>query len=253
MIEKLLTAESSTEDVETTPAESQPEEVEPEETKAEEPEKEPEVKVEPQDEKPIPYHKDPRWKRMRQEAEEAKAEAKRALEEIEKIRTGNQPQAEESVPERFKNIFGEDVKAYKEWMDFQKEIAKQTVLEEMRTAQQAKEQEKQAQDQALQRIEKDLEEIGDEIGVDLVNKESTMRNQLLDICIEYELFDKNDMPNIRKALQLHGKLYPSDTGKVVEEKKSVVTKTTPTNTSPSKKAPVYTHESLKKLDINHFI
>lgn len=252
MIEKLLTAESSTEDVETTPSESQTEEVEPEETKAEEPTKEPEAKVEPED-KPVPYHKDPRWKRMRQEAEEAKAEAKRALEEIEKIRTGAQPQAQESVPERFKGIFGEDTKAYKEWLDFQKEVAKQTVLEEMRAAEQAKAQEKNAQAQALQKIEKELEELGDEIGVDLVNRESTMRNQLLDLCEQYELIDTNGMPLLKSALQLHKKFYPSNEKQVVEAKKAIVTKTTPTSTSPAKKAPVYTHESLKKLDINNFI
>lgn len=210
--------------------------------------------------KALPYHKDPRWIRLLNETKASKKEAEalkakiEALERKTEASSGDVGKSQE-VPAKYKRLFGEDFEAYKEWEAFQQEETKKIALaiyeERIAKEQEMKQQEEQERKKALQFAEDQFLELAEETGIDFHDPDNTERNQILDICVKYNLLDEKGLPLIRSANELRQSLYPATTDDT-EEKKKIVAKTNSKTNAASSESKLFTSSKLKKMNMSQF-
>lgn len=256
----------SEEAVEQTPPDSQPEKEEeeaapsqegdrqPEEEKAETPDEE---KEQPQD-KGLRFDQHPRWKRMREENETLKQfreDAERRLREIDDWRASQAQPKEAEIPQEFKTLYGEDPETFKQWNALnERQVAE--LVERKLTERETRQREQQLKAEAAKTefvtwAEKEFTDISEETGIDLTDKNSNERNQILDICEKYGVFDNKGRHDLRKANELRKELYKTDNS-AVEEKKAVAAKASiRTNAAPKDSEPL-TSSKLKKMRIEDY-
>ena len=104
----------------------------------------------------------------------------------------------------------------------------------------------QAQQKVVEFAENEFMDISDETGIDLTDRNNTVRNQILDIIDENSLYDAEGKPNIRAAFKLHARLYPKPTGDI-EEKRKIVSKTNTKTNSSAKESDIFTPSKLKEI------
>lgn len=201
------------------PAPSQEEspEEESEEEKEDEPQTDNSEAEDSASNKEVPFHKHPRWKRMQQELREAKEANEKLLNEVETRNTHSEP---EKVPANLQKIFGEDVEAYVEFLNFTRQEQKAVLEEEFKKRDQSKNEIDKKQQELLNVYEERLADLGEELGLPLHNQNSNERNQILSICEEYGVVDAEGNPDFRKANELRVKLYP-EKKKVSTERKKI--------------------------------
>ena len=247
------TTESQPETVE------KPQEAEEESAPSQEGEEQPEVQEEPKTETPtetkeIPFNKHPRFKRIYKELQELRA----WKEEMQK-QPQEQPKAERTVEKprmspEFVRLFGENEEAWETWQAMRQaekaevlreaEERAKAVLESERA--QARQQEE-ITERVVEMVEDRFLDLGESIGIDLSDPKSTERNQILDICDKYQLFDENGIPNIEKANELRAIIYPERSKEVVQEKRQVVAKTNVKTNSSAKESDMFTHQKLQEI------
>lgn len=202
--------------------------------------------------KEVPFHKHPRWIRQQREIEDLRKQ----LETRQVVEPVVEKQEEKQVPKEFERLFGDDYEAYEAWktlMDRQASEKAREVLElKERERVERESQEKAREAKAIEMTENAFLELSEETGLDLTNAKNTERNQILDLCLKYELWDKDGLPNVRKANELRAQLYPEKSNEIVEEKKRIVKQTgSQTNAAP-KEHNVWTPSSLRKKSISQF-
>lgn len=225
-------------------------EPEPEASKSEE--------VAPEPVKERPFHKNPKFMRLQQEAEELRKyrdDSERRFaelqEQIARVQTAPQAQTNEKVPDNLKHIFGDDVEAYKALTGSLVESYRGVTREELQNFVKQEETRAAQQQQATQKIIKDaeaaLEGLSDETGIDFSTPDSDERNKLLDICEQYGIND------FQKAYALYGQLYPA--GQANVERKRIAgntsSKALSASASQSGDKPL-TKASLRKIKFNSF-
>lgn len=239
--EEETTTDSQTETVDETPAPSQ------EEQKAEKPE-------DSASKKEVPFHKHPRWIALQDELKELRAQAAERGEKVSEVKVDK---TITSVPPQFQALFGEDVEAYKQYEGMQRAIAREELEQHLAAERQREEtmraQEEQAKKMAVNSAEEQFSELAEETGIDFTDKSNTERNQILDICLKYSLFDETGMPKVREAAELREALYPKQSDEVLEEKKRVITKTNGRGNAPIKSDDVITPSKLKKMRMSDFL
>ncbi len=202
--------------------------------------------------KEVPFHKHPRWIRQQREIEDLRKQ----LESQKVVEPVVEKQEDKQVPREFERLFGDDYEAYEAWktlMDRQASEKAREVLESRdRERSQRENQEKERETKAIEMTENAFLELSEETGLDLTDAKNSERNQILDICLKYELWDKDGLPNVRKANELRAQLYPEKPNELVEEKKRIVKQTgSQTNAAP-KEHNVWTPSSLRKKSISQF-
>lgn len=218
-------------------------------------EKTAEVKADsPAEEKDIPFHKHPRWKRVQAELEEL-----RKFKEEQASKTVEQPKVEkspETVPAQYQKFFGDDVEAFKEWSSMMREAARAEAEQLIKQRETSKELEARKQAEAQQKAvswaENQFLELTEETGIDMTDAKSTERNQILDICEKYGLFTAEGYPNVKKANELRSVLFPKASDEEVQEKKKVLTKTNAKSNAAPKEKDVWTPSELRKKTISSF-
>lgn len=200
--------------------------------------------------KEVPWHKHPRWIRMQNELKEARETLAKTTQ-----KPAEEPKKSEEtkeVPKQFQKLFGEDYEAYEAWKTFQEQQA--VAIYKAQKEQEAAEMKKvkSAEEQAAKFAEDAFLELAEETGIDFHDRSNTERNQVLDICVKYDLFLPNGMPNVKKANELRAALYPPKADVVTEEKKKVATKTNAKTNAASDESKVFTSSKLKKMNISQF-
>lgn len=236
-------------------SDSQPETVE---TKEPTPSQEESKAVKPEDSAPdkeIPFHKHPRWIKTQEELKELREIASRIAEQ--KAAPKEEPQAPKvtEVPKQYKRLFGEDVEAFLEWKQFQRDESRQeaqALFEEMK----AKEKQETSaaeeyQKKAAQFAEDEFLKLSDDTGIALTNRDNTERNQILDICFKKNIFTEKGFPNIALAYEFW-KLSSPQKINPVEEKKKIVAKTNAKTSAASTEEEFYTPAKLKKMRVSQF-
>lgn len=228
--------------------ESQPE------TAKTEPTPSPEDK-QPAEEKEVPFHKHPRWKRMTSELDELRAfkeEQSKKAQEVPKV----EPKPISQVPPQYQKVFGDDVESFKEWRGLMREQAREeakALLQEQKTNEEREQnQSKEANAKAVSFAEGQLQELADDTGIDFTTGSNTQRNQILEIVTKYSLFTPEGYPNIKLANELREKLYPSTEESTVDEKKKIIAKTNAKNNVVQKDPDVWTPSKLRKKSISQF-
>lgn len=253
LVKALLNAQSE-EDKAPAP-ESQPESEKKEEPAPSQEEPKVEEKVETPEPKPeepalnkeVPFHKHPRWIRQQRELAELKAQ-------LEADKAAKPTQVSQStpvsVPREFEKLFGDDAEAYKQWQTMLESVSERKAREIVeKMAEEAEQEETQAaefQKKAITWAEDQFVDLSDELGLDLSVKTNTIRNQILDIIAEYELYDANGLPKIKEANKLRTALYPATSN--VEEKKKVLAKTAAKSNAPAAKDEVWTPKKLREAE-----
>jgi hypothetical protein len=204
----------------------------------------------PAQKKEVPFHKHPRWIRREQEIADLKAqlEAERSTKQT----TAPVIETPGHVPAQFQKLFGDDVEAYKEWQTLLKTESRkeaESIIEQRQQAEKAqKDQEANFQTKAVSWAEDQFIDLADETGIDFSSQDTTERNQVLDIIVEYGLYDENGMPKIKEANKLREKLYPAKADGLVAEKKSVLTKTATKTSVSSPKSDVWTPSKIREAE-----
>jgi hypothetical protein len=248
-----------TDDSEVTTTDSQPETDQPETespsqegeevTEAEPVEKAPVAEDTPE-ETNLPFHKHPRWQRMQRE----KAELQERLEQFEeRLAESNTPQpvSEGKVPDHLVSVFGNNYDAYLAYeKDIEERTRKQVAAERAEEARKQQEAE-QHNKRFVEWAETELSDLGHDIGVNLTDKNNSVRNEILSICEEYGVQDANGRPDFRKAWTLHQKLHPREDA---TEKKEVAAKTSSRSTQASaKEEEVMTPSRLRSISLNDYL
>lgn len=202
----------------------------------------------------VPFNKHPRWIRMQQELKELRELAAKATEKAPEAKPKSEGAKE--VPKEFERLFGDDVQSYEQWNALldQRAMAKAQEYYEtrQRQEQETKQREEQAQSQAAKFAEDQFLELAEETGIAFHDRNNTERNQILDICVKYGLFDPNGMPNIKAANELRPVLHPPKSNVEVEEKKKVIAKTNAKTNASQNEEKVFTSSKLKKMNMSQF-
>lgn len=245
---------SNGEETETTTAEPQPETVE--KTKEEQaPSQEEQKPVEaPAELENVPFNRHPRWKRMEKDLAQAREDARLAREAAQSKPEVKQENVEQEVPQEFSELFGKNPEAWKLYdRMLQARDAKVLAQAEEKfknfISEQQNEQQKaaDAQQKVVDFAENEFIDLSDDAGVDLTDRNNTVRNQILDIIDENELYDAEGKPNIRAAFKLHARLYPKAVDPI-EEKRKIVSKTNSKTNSSAKESDIMTSSKLKEIE-----
>jgi hypothetical protein len=238
---------------EPSPQESQPE-TKKEESAPSQTEKTEEVAKSASD-KEIPFHKHPRWIRTQNELKELREFKEKQSHQVQKEPEKPKEKAS-AVPPQYQKLFGDDVESYEAWRQFQREEVKreaESIYEErIRRSEEAKQQEELAQQKAAAYAEDQFLELAEETNIPFHDRNNTERNQILDICVKYGLFDANGLPNIKAANELRSALHPSKSDELTEEKKKVIAKTTGKQNASKSENKVLTPTDLKRMSISQF-
>ena len=236
------------------------EEVQTPEPAPEEAPKEPEASKEvvPEESKERPFHKNPRFMRLQQEAEELRKYREESEQrfaalqaQIASVQAAPQAPTNEKVPDNLKHIFGDDVEAYKALTGSLVESYRGVTREELQNFVKQEEARAQQEQRATQKIIKEaeasLEGLSEETGIDFTNPNSDERNKLLDICEQYGIND------FQKAYALYSQLYPA--GEANVERKRIAANTSSkalsASASQSSDKPL-TKASLRKVRFDSF-
>lgn len=243
---------SDPEEIEEEPAE----EAQPEDGNAEEPASESPPEQEEVD-KPLPFHKHPKWIRANRENQELRSmleETKGLLEQMAQQKKANEPV---TVPEEYQNVFGDDVDAFQKMVLLARKEAQEAALKtiETRELSQREAQQKEQQEQAkfLEWANQEFEELSSDAGVDLTKSDNPIRNKMLDLVEENNLYTADGNPNLRAALKLHKLLHSEDQDVVKKGRQSIAGNSSApkTNASGVSKGPK-TPSMLKKMSLDQF-
>lgn len=213
--------------------------------------------VEPAAENPepktLPFHEHPKWKRMNSENQELKGQLDNVLAELQELRSVKQHAQETgTVPPELQSVFGDNVEAMKAMTQYAEKIAEQKYLEkqqEIEKQQMSKEQQvQQFRDWADERFA----ELSEKAGEDLTSAESTLRNQILDLCETYGIVDVNQMPDFEKAYELHQKLSASSNDKSAVREIAAKTNAKSVTVAPAADE-VMTASKLRKQSLADFL
>jgi hypothetical protein len=239
-------------------SESQPEKAKEEEAPAPSTtEQKPEVADKSPQEKEVPFHKHPRWVRREKDYEETKAKLDEALKKLESQPAPKQEEKKVSqVPPQFQKLFGEDVEAYEQWsklLDDRAEAKAKAFYEQQKAEEtRATSEREAASKKAVTHAENVFLELEEETGKSFTAKDSTERNQILNLIERLRMFDENGFPNIRSAYELYQELHPSTVDKTVEEKKKVIAKTAAKGTGSPQEGQFLTSAQLRKKSVHQF-
>jgi hypothetical protein len=234
---------------ETSPQDSPPE------TKKEEPAPSQEEQPNPASVNEVPFHKHPRWIRTQNELKELR-EFKEQQAKAAETKVEAAPTKLTSVPSQYEKLFGDDVEAFEQWKQFQRDEVRreaESIYEErIGRDSEAKRHEEMAQQKAAAYAEDQFLELAEETNIPFHDRNNTERNQILDICVKYGLFDANGLPNIKSANELRTALYPSKSDEVLEEKKQVIAKTSGKQNAVKTDSKILTPTDLKRMSISQF-
>lgn len=228
----------------------------------ESPTESPTEEVEEVEEKPEPFHLNPRWKAQRAESKAMREEndaLKARLDALEEAPSGfdkinerldnlNAQPETKTVPLEHRQAFGDNYDAYSTWLDITTTQARKIAEEMYDSRQQAAQAEQQKQDKAsadfLSWAEGSLSALGKEEGLDLTDPKSNERNQILKICEDYGIVGKDGNPDFIKANALRKQLFKEEIG-ASDERKAIADKASTNASSPSVESQVGTMTSKK--------
>ncbi len=201
------------------PAESQPENAEVDK---------PNEPTDVEEEKPIPYHKDPRWKKQREDLKaeqearaQAEARAQELEEEIARVRSGGKIEQ----PEFLTDLVGENEIVARNFQQYEQQL-RQRIVEDLRK-EEAMERARAAQEEqkGLQWINQSLDEISDEFGVQMRTSTGELTptaKGVLELINEYPIDDGNGNIDIKKGYEMYNKLKAQE--ELVKAQKAQVRK-----------------------------
>lgn len=252
----LLNEEEKTENVEQPSTEDEPsKDTEAQKTEAEEQVETVTKETTEESVKEPSFNKHPRFKRL---VGENKRMAER-LEALEKL-IKESPKAEasgetiEEVPPAFSQLFGEDTKAYKAWLQFSQNVSREQakkLLEEAKAAERNEsEQKAKFEKQAIDFALNELSQLSDETGIDLNDEDNQVRNKVLSLCSKHRLKTEDGLPDIRGAYDLYLEINGSKNleSQKIEAKKKAVSKTVNKNNSEIKENTTFSPKKLKEIE-----
>lgn len=232
------------------PVDSPPQEA----PKEEEPEEE-EVKMES-----LPFHKHPRWLKTVRENEELKQKLDAINQNIASLVESKSQESGRavSVPQNYQSVFGDDAEAYAAFLNESIRSAEAAALKAVQTERQKETQaatESQRKEQEiLQKANEQFEEISEEAGVDLTNPNSKLRQRIIDVLEENDLFSESGMPNIKAAYKFVKALDANkSTEQKTERQKIAATTSSAGSTTASKSSDAYTTRELKTKRLEDFL
>ena len=174
---------------------------------------------------------------------------------VESKQNGSRP---ESVPSSVQSIFGDDADAYAAFLTESRRIGAEAALEalnkerqkELQTVSEAKRKEQ----EILQKANEQFEELSEEAGVDLTNVNSKLRQRIIDVLEENDLFSESGMPNIRAAYKFVKALDGTKATEAKTERQKIAATTSAAgSTSTGKLSDAYTTKELKTKRLEDFL
>jgi len=191
---------------EETPADSQPENVDVDKPT------EPVTESVPEEEKPIPYHKDPRWKKQREDLqaekearEQAEERARLFEEEVKNLRSGNRA----NQPEFLTDLIGENEVVAQNFQKYEQNL-RQSILEDLRKQQDVERQQAKAiEEKSMNWVNQNLDELSEETGITMRTSTGELTptaKGLLELINEFPIDDGRGNLDIKKGYEMYQKL-----------------------------------------------
>ena len=151
----------------------------------------------------LPFHRHPRWKALREDNKRKDAALEELRKTVEDMKTKTvKTQESQEIPQEFKELFGED---QGHWQKFQKLTTSQAeAIVNARFKQMEETQAKTQQESArwTQWVDEQMVALSEETGLSLEDEESSERNEILKIALEYSPTDKHGNIDLHKAYEL---------------------------------------------------
>jgi len=176
-----------------------------------------------QEETNLPFHQHPRWKALHKELKDLRTFKDEMVERFtQKEEEPAKPQ-NSSIPDWFVEIFGEQPSAWEKFSRYNAQTREQ-IKEEIFSELQSKAEEQQQQTVHWnQWVDKELQELGDDKGVDLTDKEggNSIRNEIIKVAIKYKPTDEEGNIDLRAAYEIWQSTKKEDDISKVTAKKQV--------------------------------
>jgi len=223
------------------PAESSPEEAsEEEESPSQEGDTEvtPDTSEEAEDNTPeeeeVPFHKNPRWKKIIADRDAAREEREALKKQVDDMKSSlekqNQPIG--PLPQAFIDQYGNDPVLYKQLLEEEEQQRQQFAAKikddlkaEMRAEQEQKTQKEMKQKQW---VEDQLEVVAESSGLDLSFKDgkNSLRNEIMQTALKYSPTDENGNIDLVKAYEIYTLQSAQKDKAKIEKKKKVAARAT---------------------------
>lgn len=208
-------------------------------------------------EEPLPFHKNARWLRMQRENEELNKAMREQSELLKQLVASQKPAEVPKVPDKYKGVFGDDVPSYQQLVELAREearLAAKADREEYEKSQKEAEAKRtQAETDFMEWANGKFAELSDEAGVDLTQPGNALREKILDIIEQNELYTPDGKPNLKAGLMLH-KLQESQSAAEGKGKRQAIAGATSAPKSGQQgadKGPM-TPKKLRGLSIENF-
>jgi DNA repair exonuclease SbcCD ATPase subunit len=189
----------------------------------------------------LPWHKDPRWKRMQEQAKRAE-ELEERLKSLEEKTSQQNPQTEgDQVPQEYREAFGDNVEAYKKYA-YLEEISRKKALEELQAKQ--KEADSASQKQ-LELVQQKIEEVEDQFNVSLSPK-SALRKEFVQFLVDHKIGGQQGEYDFVTGWKLFDSIRKNSSKNAKEAKRKVAAQaSTHSATSTEEEPEVYTLDQMK--------
>ena len=197
-------------------------------------------------EKPVPYHKDSRWKAMRSENEQLKAAMQDLLawrQQADQRLSAVPASQEKSIPQWFSKFFGDNQELYqlfnKEFVGDLRSSIKAEMQQELMREQQQKTSEQQRWDRWVQ---DSISQVQEQFDVNFTENE---RNAFLKFVTTYLPTDNAGNVDLIKGWQLYSQMQANEGKEKADAKKALAAKVTSEPKGESKKQDFQTSASLR--------
>lgn len=194
----------------------------------------------PSAKKEVPFHKNPRFKRLYQENKELKSTLEDLTAKIDGL-INSKSEPTQEVPEEFKYLFGDNPEAYEKFQKLTEAQASKLVEERLGKKEVEQSKASKAQAEAERVLEETMEEIADEAG----GLTESQRNEIYKVAMEYRPVDEHGNIDLKKSHILWQKLTPQKEKSTA--KKEIAAKTTSNSAPGTTKSKVLTTKDLRNM------
>lgn len=172
------------------------------------------------DDEKLPFHRHPRWKAMREELKKrdiALEELKQSIESLKQ--TKDKSEEPRTIPTEFVELFGDNPEHWEKFRKLTTSQAESIVSDRLR---QMEEKQSKAANESTrwnQWVDEQMASLSEETGLSLEDPDSSERNEILKVALEYSPTDAQGNVDLKKSYELWKALKAVP--KKAEEKKKV--------------------------------